>query len=68
MGEEKSCRNDAVASLCNAFLNWPFLLELRMHPGEMITWLETALAASQQLNDKLMEGVHLGNLGRPTPT
>jgi tetratricopeptide (TPR) repeat protein len=56
-------RNDAAASLCNSYLNWPYLLNLRMHPRERISWLETALAAARKLKDKRMEGVHLGNLG-----
>ena len=55
--------NNAAASLCNASPNWPYLLELRMHPRERISWLETALAAARQLKDKGMEGAHLGNLG-----
>jgi tetratricopeptide (TPR) repeat protein len=56
-------RNDAAASLCNSYLDWPYLLELRMHTRERISWLETALAAARKLKDKRMEGVHLGNLG-----
>ena len=55
--------NNAAASLCNAFLDWPYLLVLRMHPRERVSWLEMALAAARQLEDKMMEGVHLGNLG-----
>jgi tetratricopeptide (TPR) repeat protein len=55
--------NNAVASLCNAFLDWPYLLELRLHPKERISWLETALAAARQLKDNGMEGAHLCNLG-----
>ncbi|MCX6679744.1 MAG: caspase family protein [Methanothrix sp.] len=55
--------NNTAASICNSFLNWPYLLELRMHPRELISWLETALAAARQLKDKRKEGIHLGNLG-----
>ena len=55
--------DNAAASLCSAYLNWPFLLELRLHPKERISWLETALVAARQLKDKNMEGAHLGNLG-----
>jgi tetratricopeptide (TPR) repeat protein len=54
--------NSIAASICNAFLNWPYLLELRMHPRERISWLETALTSARQLNRR-MEGVHLGNMG-----
>jgi hypothetical protein len=32
-----------------------------LHPKELISCLETALAAARQLKDKGMEGVHLGN-------
>jgi tetratricopeptide (TPR) repeat protein len=56
-------RSTTAASICNTFLNWPLLHELRMHPRELISRLETALAAAQQLKDKSMEAVHLGNLG-----
>ena len=63
MGEEKSCKQQYAASICNAFLNWPYLLELRMHPRVRISWLETALAASWQLKDQSKESVHLCNLG-----
>ncbi|MCX6676754.1 MAG: tetratricopeptide repeat protein [Methanothrix sp.] len=55
--------NNTAASICNAFLNWPYLLELRMHYRELISWMETALAGARQLKDKSMEGVHLGNMG-----
>ena len=55
--------SDAAATICNAFLNSPYLLELRQHPRERISWMETALSAARKLNDRCMEGVHLGNLG-----
>jgi len=61
--KENLSRSNAAASICNSFLNWPYLLELRQHPRDRISWLETALAASRRLNDRSMEGVHLGNLG-----
>ena len=57
-------KNDSTAaSLCSAYLNWPYLLDLRLHPKERISWLETALVVARQLKDKRMEGAHLGNLG-----
>jgi len=55
--------NNTAASICNAILDRPYLLELRMRPLERISWLETALAAARQLKDKRMDGVHLGNIG-----
>ena len=41
----------------------PYVLDLRLHPRQKISWLETALAAARKLKDRSMEGVHLGNLG-----
>ena len=55
--------NNEAASICSSFLNWPLLLELRQHPRERISWLETALSAARLTNDEIMEGIHLGNLG-----
>ncbi len=61
--KENFKEDNTAASLCSAYLNWPFLLDLRLHPKEMISWQETALAAARRLKNKSMEGVHLGNLG-----
>ena len=61
--EENLAGNKKAASICNSFLNWPYILELRLYPRERISRLETALAAAKKLNDRTMEGVHLGNLG-----
>jgi len=38
------------------------ILCLRQHPRERILWREAALAAARRLQDRLMEGAHLGNL------
>ena len=38
-------------------------MPLRQHPQEQIRWLEAALAASRQLNNRSDEGDALGNLG-----
>jgi tetratricopeptide (TPR) repeat protein len=40
-----------------------YFLHLRLHALEMIRWLKTAIAATQQLREHKMESVHLGNLG-----
>jgi tetratricopeptide (TPR) repeat protein len=56
-------KSDAAASICSSFLNGPYLLGLRQHPRERISWTETALSAARKLNDRRMQGVHLGNLG-----
>jgi tetratricopeptide (TPR) repeat protein len=61
--KENLAGRDAAATICNAFLNFPYLLDLRQHPRERISWMETALSAARKLNDRSMEGVHLGNLG-----
>jgi len=61
--KENLAKSNAAASICSSLLNWPYLLGLRQHPRERISWLETALVASRRLNDKRMDGVHLGNLG-----
>ncbi len=61
--KENLAKSNAAASTCSSFLNAPYLLELRQHPRERISWLETALSAARRLNDQSMEGVHLGNLG-----
>ncbi len=40
-----------------------YVLDLRLHPRQKISWLEAALAAARKLKDRVMEGAHLGNLG-----
>jgi tetratricopeptide (TPR) repeat protein len=40
-----------------------YLLLLRLHPREQISWRESALTSARQLKDRAAEGVHLGNLG-----
>jgi tetratricopeptide (TPR) repeat protein len=56
-------KSNAAASICSSFLDAPYLLELRHHPRERISWTETALSAARKLNDRSAEGVHLGNMG-----
>jgi tetratricopeptide (TPR) repeat protein len=56
-------KSNAAASICSSFLNAPYLLDLRQHPRERISWAETALSAARKLNDRSMQGVHLGNMG-----
>jgi tetratricopeptide (TPR) repeat protein/3',5'-cyclic AMP phosphodiesterase CpdA len=60
---EKLKTDNQAAALCSRYANWPYLLELRLHPLEMIEWFENALAAALRLEDCGMEGVQLGNLG-----
>jgi len=61
--KENLAGSKKAASICSSFLNWPYILELRLHPRDRISRLETALVAAKKLNDRGMEGVHLGNLG-----
>ena len=61
---EANTRSDeAAAQLCSDYSDWPYLLELRLHPRERIRWLAAALAAARGLKLRGAEGVHLGNLG-----
>jgi tetratricopeptide (TPR) repeat protein len=67
-GQEWACRHasgdEAIARLCNEYPNaGAYMLSLRQHPRELISWLEAALAAARQLKNRNDEGLHLGNLG-----
>jgi tetratricopeptide (TPR) repeat protein len=67
-GQEWACQHssgdEAAAQLCNQYPNaGVFVLRLRQHPREYISWLEAALAAARQLNSRVSEGAHSGNLG-----
>jgi tetratricopeptide (TPR) repeat protein len=67
-GQEWACQhssgNKAAARLCNYYPNaGAYVLNLRHNPREYISWLEAALAAARQLEDRISEGRHLGNLG-----
>ena len=39
------------------------VLDLRLHPREIIRWLEASLEAARKLENKGAEGITLGNLG-----
>jgi tetratricopeptide (TPR) repeat protein len=55
---------EAAAWLCNKYPNaGVYVLNLRQHPREFVSWLETALAAARQLKDRASEGEHLSHLG-----
>ncbi|MFL6286219.1 MAG: tetratricopeptide repeat protein [Pyrinomonadaceae bacterium] len=59
-----SSADETVARLCNQYpAAGAYMLSLRQHPRESISWLETALAAARQLKDRTSEERHLGNLG-----
>jgi len=40
-----------------------YLLDLRLHPRDQISWLETGLAAADIMKDRGAKETHLGNLG-----
>jgi tetratricopeptide (TPR) repeat protein len=62
--ESQSGENDVAAALCSDYPSaGVYLLTLRQHPREQISWLEAALVAARRLNDRIAEGRHLGNLG-----
>ncbi len=55
---------DASAQLCNTYPSAGiYLLDLRLSPRQRIPWIETALTTARRLQDRMMEGIHLGNLG-----
>lgn len=56
--------NDTTATkLCNDYLNFPYLFDLRLHPRDRIRYLEPALTAARRLGQRDAESSHLGNLG-----
>jgi tetratricopeptide (TPR) repeat protein len=56
--------SSAAAQLCMSYPDaGVYVLDLRLHPRQKISWLEAALAAARKLGERAIEGVHLGNLG-----
>ncbi|HKG15270.1 MAG TPA: tetratricopeptide repeat protein [Pyrinomonadaceae bacterium] len=67
-GQEWTCQHSSedelAAGLCNKYPNAGiYILNLRQHPRESVSWLEVALASAHQLKERVFEGKHLGNLG-----
>lgn len=67
-GQEWACQHasgdETAAWLCNEYpVTGVYVLSLRQHPREFVSWLEAALAAARQLKDRASEGRHSGNLG-----
>jgi len=57
--------NFSAAELCVGYTDaCAYILDLRLHPREKISWLECGVEAARFLKNKALEGVHLGNLGR----
>jgi tetratricopeptide (TPR) repeat protein len=62
--EKQSGENETAAALCSDYPSAGiYLLMLRQHPREQISWLEAALVAARKLKARAAEGSHLGNLG-----
>ncbi len=56
--------DEGVALLCTTFPdNGAFLLYLRLHPRNQIRWRQDALEAAQRMGWRMVEGIHLGNIG-----
>ncbi|NIM04478.1 MAG: tetratricopeptide repeat protein [Armatimonadetes bacterium] len=56
--------DDEAARLCGEYPDaGGDVIDLRQHPQEQISWLESALAAARRLKDRESEGRHLGSLG-----
>ncbi len=63
-GRKHFANNKDAAQICNAYIeNGVTMICQRLSPSESIQWLETALTAARQLQDKNAEGQHLLNLG-----
>jgi tetratricopeptide (TPR) repeat protein len=61
---QANAEKETTAKLCSDYRDaGSYIPDLRQHPRDRIRWLETALAAIRRLQDREMEGVHLGNLG-----
>ena len=61
---QHSTGDEAAARLCNQYpVDGVYVLRLRQHPREFISWLEAALVAARQIKDRASEDVHSGNLG-----
>jgi len=59
-----AAEDDTAARLCSDYPDaGVYVLSLRLHPREHISWLEAGLAGARRLKDREAEGRHLGNLG-----
>ncbi|HEX6183769.1 MAG TPA: tetratricopeptide repeat protein, partial [Pyrinomonadaceae bacterium] len=61
---QHSSGDEAATRLCNQYPGTGvYVLALRQHMREFVSWTETALGAARQLKDRISEGRHSGNLG-----
>jgi tetratricopeptide (TPR) repeat protein len=68
-GQEWAASNgsadSAAARLCLSYSNCgPNIIDLRHHPRQRISWLETAAAKARELDDRAEESAALRNLGQ----
>ncbi|MBN1322755.1 MAG: tetratricopeptide repeat protein [Methanotrichaceae archaeon] len=62
--ERLASKDPTAAALSSAYPDaGAYMLSLRLHPRELIHWLNTGLAGARQLKNRVTEGAHLGNIG-----
>jgi tetratricopeptide (TPR) repeat protein len=62
--ERRAGQEAEAARLCVSYPHRAiYLLQLRQHPQVQIAWLQAALQAAREINDRRGEGNALGNLG-----
>jgi tetratricopeptide (TPR) repeat protein len=67
-GHAWSCKNlESISQAAELCMGYPdagaYVISLRLHPKQRISWLEEALKSARKLKNKRMEGSHLGNMG-----
>ena len=67
-GHAWSCKSlEASSQAAELCMRYPdagvYVIDLRLHPEQRISWLEEALKSARRLKNRSAEGVHLGNLG-----
>jgi len=60
---ENKLRSNEIAEICSNFAWTGPILNLRLHPLTCIEWLNEALVAARETNNRDAEEDHLGNLG-----
>jgi tetratricopeptide (TPR) repeat protein len=61
---ERIHSSSTAADLCSAYpAAGAYVLDLRLHPRQRISWLEKGVEAARLTKDKASEGAHLSNLG-----
>lgn len=63
--EKNKDRDPEALALCSSYFNaGSNLLNLRLHPNDLIKWLEAALIAARNKSDRQSEATYLGYLGQ----